>query len=109
MFSWRMMLRDKRGQLHFVVKSEKQSAQVLPSTHLSVRQQRKIVGRPELIRQYAVHLANEYRQRWRTQVQVQAVCEVQLNFSGPRPLIDSEFDLAQTSSSLLTYSWIMQR
>ena len=111
-FSWRMMLRSKRGELAFVLRSpDGRLTYVDPQDEVEPWQARKLATRPDLILQYAQHLAqraDSNRKPGALPIEVRAVGRVSLNGRIPRPLVDPSVDLARVHMSLATATWILR-
>jgi hypothetical protein len=109
-FSWRMKLRDKEGDVAFTLRRPGERDQhVLPPTHLPEWQYNSMKTRPELIRQYAHHLADlaVKREPSKPRPQVYVVAVVSLNGRLPQPMIDETVDLAAEPATLGTPSWVV--
>jgi vitamin K-dependent gamma-carboxylase len=109
-FSWRMKLRDKEGDVAFTLRRPgEQDQHVLPPTHLPEWQYNSMKTRPELIRQYAHHLADlaVKREPSKPRPQVYVVAIVSLNGRLPQPMIDETIDLAAEPATLGTPSWVV--
>jgi hypothetical protein len=108
-FSWRMKLRHKQGTLEYVVtdKGSGKSWVVLPREQLTERQQRKIVGKPDLMLQYAHYLHEAYLRDRGIDVEIRANCFVGLNYRKPQRFVDPNVDLAQQAHGLMPYKWIL--
>lgn len=108
-FSWRMKLRTKSGAGRFVVfdPASRRSWVVDPQDELSARQTRKMIGKPELVRQYAHHLAERWKQEHGLDVEVRAQIQVSLNRRRRHQLVDPTVDLSAQPASLAPASWIM--
>jgi len=109
LFAWRMKLRSKRGHISFRVRDPETGKEwrVFPDEALGRRQVHKMVGRPEMILQYAHHLAELGYQRLGRQVEVRADVWTSLNYREPQRLVDPDRDLAAERASLLAYDWIL--
>ncbi len=110
-FSWHMKLRSKHSRATFLV-THKETGKVWlvdPRGDLTARQVSKMSDRPDMIHQYALHLAQRYRERGLGDVEVRANVECSLNHHEPRPLIDSSVDLASIPRSLAPAAWILPR
>jgi hypothetical protein len=107
-FSWRMMLRSKTGNLkYFVTFPEKGTTFIAdPLDHITNAQYADLVGKPELIIQYAHFLAEKHQQQPGQQVIVRASSKVSLNGRPQYELIDTLADLAAEERSLKHYNWI---
>ncbi len=109
MFSWRMMLRHKKGSLNFLVqnKSTLQGLIVNPLEFLTERQFQDIIGKPDLILHFAHYLRDHYQKEWKSNVAVYASSRVSLNGRAEQEMIKPGTDLAQESRSLMPYAWIL--
>lgn len=109
LFSWRMKLRSKRGRVTYRVRDPETGDEwrVFPEKELTDRQARKMAGRPELILQYAHHIADIESERLGHRVEVRADAFVSLNYRAPERFIDRDRDLAATKASLRHYDWIL--
>jgi vitamin K-dependent gamma-carboxylase len=112
LFSWRMKLRDKQcDDLVFRVRDPKsgQEWDIEPGDFLTERQKQRLPGQPDLIHQFAIHLAEEYRKEYGIQVEVRVDAVVSLNGGKAAPLIDPETDLATQPRDLWSKAWITRR
>lgn len=107
--SWRMKLRSKRGSVQFRVVDvvTQETWTVNPATELTKRQAKKIRGKPELIRQYANHLVERYRQDEGKIVNVYVDAMTALNYRKTQRFIDPEYELGHEPASLGPYRWIL--
>lgn len=107
-FAWRMKLRTKRGNATFQVLDPKSGERwtVNPNTYLSPSQARKLAGRPELVRLYAQHLGQRWREAGFADVEVRAEVLTSLNGRKAQLLVDPTVNLAQTPWSFGPASWI---
>ncbi len=96
-FSWRMMLRSKRGYGHFIVKDLKTGVEskVKVTDYLTDRQREKIFSHPDMVLQFAHYLRDLWHRRGVEQVAVFAHVRASLNNRQSQPYIDAEIDLAQ--------------
>jgi hypothetical protein len=106
-FSWRMKLRGKDGWIRFQVTNldSGKSWIVNPADRLTPRQVNKMAGVPDMILQYAHHLASEQRAKG-ARVRVQARARVSLNGRRHQLIADTAVDLAAEPRSLLPARWI---
>jgi len=104
-FSWHMKLRDKEGDVSFTVVDPRTGRRtaVESGEGLESWQYESMSIRPELIRQFAHHLAVEEGPGTR----VYARALISLNGRRPQLMIDPEVDLATESATLGTPSWIV--
>ncbi len=109
MFAWHMMLRDKRGTVHFELRdpTSGHTWTVDPRQHLTARQVHKMAARPELIRQFAGELARRHHATHGVVVEVRARTSVRLNRREAQPLVDPTVDLADVPFSFAPASWIL--
>jgi hypothetical protein len=108
-FSWHMRLRDKESQALFIVTDLDQETTwtVEPSAYLTEQQARVMAGRPDMILQFAHHLAAELRHSGRSRVEVRAQVMAALNGRPPQLLVDPDIDLARQPRSLAPAPWIL--
>lgn len=93
-YSWRMMLRSKRGRGFFRVVDEQGATEVVqPQEYLSERQTGKMYTHPDMILQFAHFLRDEYAARGK-KVAVFADIEARLNDRPYQTYIDPSVDLA---------------
>jgi len=107
-FSWHMKLRDKESEgLFWVVDPETgEETEVDPEELLTSRQCRKMMGKPELILQFAHHLASTHAVDGRRPA-VHADIRTSLNGRPHAQLIDASVDLASQPRSLNHYDWVL--
>ncbi len=108
-FSWHMKLRDKEGKATFTA-TDRVSAEVRrikPRDYLSKRQLDKMEKTPDMILQFAHHVANVFRDKFQQDVEVHAKVEVSLNGRARQLLIDPDVDLSKEKRSLRHESWIL--
>lgn len=110
-FSWRMKLRDKRGEVRFIaVDPETRQAQVLQGHEklLTGNQRLMLTHSPEMMRQFAHFLAEKFRKESGKNLQIRVHTSISLNGHERQPLIDPEVDLAATHASVfLPAHWIL--
>jgi vitamin K-dependent gamma-carboxylase len=108
-FSWRMMLRSKRGGGVFFLQNPetKEKKIIRPEEFLTRRQNRKLFGHPDMILEFAHYLRDQHKpQGWRD-VEVYANISVSLNYRYHLKFIDSKTDLAKVNwSPWQTSPWI---
>lgn len=109
MFSWRMMLRHKRGTLSYFVhnKTTGEITPINPLEFITQRQYGDIIGKPDLMLQFAHFLRDHYRNLWSSEVSVFASSRVSLNGRPKKEMIRPGTDLAREERSLLNYEWIL--
>lgn len=108
-WAWKVMVREKNGSVTFHVRSPSTGRvwQVNPGSHLTLRQMNEMSGQPDLILQFAHHLAREFERRGHGQVEVRAEAWVSLNGRPPALLIDPAVDLARVTDSIRPARWIL--
>jgi vitamin K-dependent gamma-carboxylase len=109
-FSWRMKLRSKSGSARFFVTDPATGERwvVHPRDELTRRQAAKMTAKPDLILQYAHHLARRYEAELGRPVEVRADVKVALNYHPRRRVIDPDVDLAKVRPSLAPSAWILR-
>ena len=112
MFSWRMKLRDKQAQeMTFRIRDPESGHEwgIEPGDFLTDRQKVRMAGQPDLIHQFALHLAEEYRKEYGSELEVRVNAIVSLNGGKPAALIDPEVNLAAQPRDLRCKPWITRR
>jgi vitamin K-dependent gamma-carboxylase-like protein len=108
-FSWRMKLRDKRGEVKFVA-IDSSSRRAFPlsdlGTAVSPKQLRMMEHDPEMMRQLAHVLAARLREAGRGDLEVHAITAISLNGHPKQHLVDPAVDLARLPSTADPASWI---
>jgi hypothetical protein len=104
-----MKLRDKDARARFFVRDPADGSvwTVRPGDHLTRWQASKMAGQPDMILQFAHHLAARAREAGRPGVQVRARVTASLNGRRPQLLVDPETDLAAQPRSLSHAPWIL--
>jgi vitamin K-dependent gamma-carboxylase len=95
-YSWRMMLRSKRGFGYFIVKDihTGKKEKVNPRERLSRKQARKVLTHPDMILLYAHHLRDEYEAEGK-EVEIYADIKVSLNYRDYCLYVDPAVNLAE--------------
>jgi hypothetical protein len=108
-FAWHMKLRIKDGQAAFVVlnPATRQTVMVDPRRELESWQYDKMAVRPEMLRQYAHHLADAFAEGGVPNVKVYARTSASLNGRPHQNLVDPDVDLAAEPVSLGTPPWVL--
>ena len=106
-FAWHMKLRDKQAAARFRVVDPATEEQWLvhPELDLLEWQAHKMAGRPDMILEYAHHVAEEMGEG--RDLEVYAFVSASLNGREPQPLIDSTVDLTEVSRGLAPFSWVL--
>lgn len=109
LYAWHMKLRSKTGRARFHVldKDTGEHFRVRPADYLTDRQLRKMKTRPDLAHQFALYLAQVYRDQGHANVAVHAEVLAGLNGRPLEPLIDPAVDLAATPRTLGHSAWIL--
>jgi vitamin K-dependent gamma-carboxylase len=108
MFAWRMMLRSKQGYLTFFIRKKDQHffIKVDPLTHITKRQYEDMIGKPDLILQFAHYLRDHYKKKENEEISVFASSKVSLNGRPFKEMIEPGTDLAREKRKIGTYSWV---
>jgi hypothetical protein len=109
-YSWRMMLRSKRGHGRFEVKdpSTGEVTKVDARDYLSDRQLEKIFTHPDMKLQFAHHLRDEWKRRGVPGAEVRARIKVGLNGRTSAVYIDPDVDLARVHWQPFAHSgWVL--
>lgn len=108
MFSWRMMLRDKKGTLNFYIQRPSGELELAkPLDHITSRQYDDIIGKPDLILSFAHYLRDYYKKKYGEPVAVYASARVSLNGRPRKEMIAPGVDLAKENRSLFPYQWVL--
>lgn len=110
-FSWRVMLMEKAGAISFKVTdaSTGRSSLVDNSAFLTQLQETQMSTQPDMILQFAQHIAEEYKSRGISSPKVFAESFVTLNGSGSRTFIDPSIDLLTIDPNQPRETWVTQR
>jgi hypothetical protein len=108
-FSWHMKLRSKRGTARFFATEPSRgvSWEVDPRLFLTPRQLHNMSTRPDMLLQFAHHVARELRLQGKGDVEVRGRVLVSLNGRPPQPILDPAIDLAAEPRTLWPASWIL--
>lgn len=108
MFSWRMMLRNKKGTLNYSVKNSETKEVVVINyqDHLTSHQYHNLIGKPDLILHFAHYLRDEYEKKWNAPAEVYASSKVSLNGRPLQEMIVPYTNLALEKRGLGSYKWI---
>lgn len=108
-FSWRMKLRDKRGDVHFVA-VDPLSGKAFPLSDLGVvvteRQRQMMEHDPEMMRQLAHFLARRLREAGMGEMEVRAITSISFNGRRKQPLVDPTVDLSRLPRTADSAKWI---
>jgi len=106
-FAWRVMLVEKSGTVEYRVRTPSGESLVNPRTELTPLQHKMMSTDPDMIHEYALHLAALRRAAGEGKVQVFADAYASLNGRPSQRLIDPAVDLAAIPRSLLPQPWIV--
>jgi len=112
-FSWRMKLDDRRTRVRLEVVNPATGARtrVKLDDFLTGRQQHVMSTRPDMLVQFAHHVADHYHREFGTSARPQVYADIELSLNG-RPmkqLIDSTVDLASRRVSMRPADWIVRQ
>jgi hypothetical protein len=104
MFSWRMKLRTKKGDVIFYVVNKKtnQVRIIFPQQYLTRKQYQEMVGKPDYILQFAHHLKQQY-----PLASIHASSRVSVNGKTLKEMINRSIDLALEPRQVAVYDWIL--
>jgi vitamin K-dependent gamma-carboxylase len=108
-FAWRMRMYDREARGYFVVATPEGRAWVVePEEFLSARQARAMLARPDMIRQFAGHLAALWEEAGHGGVAVHAHIEKSLNGRAFQTYIDPSVDLTSVRWNLVSADpWVL--
>ncbi|WAS97231.1 HTTM domain-containing protein [Nannocystis punicea] len=108
-FSWRMKLRDKESKVRFLATDphEERTWEVDARQYLTSWQRSEMSGRPEMILQFAHHLAADLRAQGHEDIQIRAIASVSLNGRPRQLMIDPDVDLVKQPHSIWPAPWIL--
>jgi hypothetical protein len=108
-FAWRVMLVEKTGQVEYEISSEvpRRRFRVLPRAELTPLQVKMLSTQPDLIQDYARHLAERYEALGYQGVRVRADAWVAFNGRPSQRLVDPGVDLGHAPRSLAPKPWIV--
>ena len=109
-FGWRVLLHEKTGLVDYrvVEPATGRTWRVYPADELTPLQHQHMRTQPDMIRDYALHLAERHAQQGR-QVEVYADAWASLNGHPTQRLLRPDVDLTQAPSVLRGQSWIVPR
>lgn len=109
-FAWRMKLRGKVGTVEWFTHDEEgRRVPVRPSDRLSKRQRVKLACHPDMLVQYAHHLADQAERETGRRPPIFAQTRCSVNAGPFGQLVDPEIDLAAQTRSLLPSPFILRR
>ncbi len=109
LFSWRVMLTEKIGLVHYRVydRDSGKSWLVTPDDYLTPLQVERMSFQPDLILQTAHFIAHDFASQGYGEVEVKAEAFVSWNGRPNGRLIDPAVDLARVESSIARKWWIL--
>lgn len=109
LFAWNMMLRTKATGVQFLAVDPRREGleHVDVMRWLTPRQFEEMTHDPEMMREFAVFVRNEYQKMGRPDVAVHVVALSSLNGRKPQLLVDPTVDLARQPRTLRPKAWIM--
>lgn len=107
-FSWRVMLIEKQGALEYtVVEPDGRRTVVSPRESLTPFQTQMTATQPDMILQFAHHLADAWAAKGRGPVKVFADAQVSFNGRPHQRMVDPSVDLAAEKDGLWHKRWIL--
>lgn len=108
-FSWRVMLIEKKGLCFFYIKDKemKRPVEIIVSEYLTPLQESMMNTQPDMILQFAHHLAKEFREKGMKDPQVRVLSYASLNGNPSQLFINPETDLAKENDSFKSKNWIL--
>ena len=109
-YSWRMMLRSKRGYGDFTIKNNNtgEATKIKLHDYLTDRQREKLLTHPDMIWQFVQHLIKTWKEKGEENIEIYANINVRLNGRRPQPFIDPEVDLSKATWHFFkTTEWVM--
>lgn len=108
-FSWRVMLMEKAGYAVFTVKEPGigRTQQIDNRAYLTPLQEKQMSFQPDMILEFASHIANEYRNKGWKDPEVFVENYVTLNGRPSQLFIDPEVNLAAEKESFRHKKWIL--
>jgi vitamin K-dependent gamma-carboxylase len=106
-FAWRVMLVEKSGAVEYRVRAPSGESLVNPRTELTPLQYKMMSTDPDMIHEYALHIAARRRAAGEGRVQVFADAYASLNGRPSQRLIDPAVDLAAIPRSILPQPWVV--
>lgn len=106
-WSWKVMIREKNGDVMYRVRSGDREFDVSPRRYLTADQEREFSGQPDMILQLAHHIANDHTVNG-TRPEVRVDAWVAWNGRRRARIIDPSVDLARVEDSIWPpASWIL--
>ena len=107
--SWRMMLRSKTGYVSYLVKDPKTGKEwgERPSAYLSVRQYNNMIGKPDMMLQFAHFISSKYKAEGYTEIQLFCINGISINGRKNQPIIPLDLDLNKITNKTPVEKWIL--
>jgi vitamin K-dependent gamma-carboxylase len=107
-FSWRVMSREKNGEVLFWVRDRQTDRRwyVSPRAYLTSLQEREMSVQPDLIWQLAQRIARDFRAKGHPDVEVTAEAQASLNGRPQAVLISPDVDLSRVPDDFSRKGWI---
>ncbi|MEX2295537.1 MAG: HTTM domain-containing protein [Gemmatimonadota bacterium] len=108
-FSWRVMLLEKAGMVLYRVTdpASGRSWDVSPGDHLTMQQAKQMAFQPDMILDFAHHLAERLADVGMSGVEIRADAYVSVNGRPGALLVDPRVDLARMPRGLAPKGWIL--
>lgn len=109
-YSWRMMLRSKRGYGHFILKDKRtgEKERVNPGKYLSDKQRPKMFTHPDMTLQFTHYLKQKWWEDFGKDVAIYAEINVKLNHRKYQSYYDNAVDLTEVEWSFLEEAdWVL--
>ena len=108
-FSWRVMLMEKAGYTTFTVADESgnKTEWVNNRDHLTAQQEKMMSTQPDMILQFAHHLAEVYKAKGYANPVVRCQSRVTLNGTLSQPLVNPKTNLAAIKPGWKHKSWLL--
>jgi hypothetical protein len=106
-FAWRVMLTEKVGSVEFDVVSDRGTYRVAPRDELTCQQYQQMSIKPDMILEYAHHLAARYRAEGHRDVAVFADSWVAYNGRRSQRYVRDDVDLAAVVRGSSRVAWMM--
>jgi vitamin K-dependent gamma-carboxylase len=106
-FAWRVMLTEKSGSVEFRVVTSEGERLVKPRDELSALQTKMMSTQPDMIHEYALHLARRFARPGHPPIEVYADSWAALNGRPSQRLVDPALDLAAEPRSLAPARFIV--
>lgn len=109
LYAWHMKLRDKSGTGTFTVREPAtgRTWDVDLRDHLTKKQAREMPEHPDMVLQFAHHLADEHERAGKGRLEVRARILMSVNGRKRQLFVDPEVDLAAQPRSLGHWTWIL--